>query len=377
MQGFIASAVYCLLTAVLCCFLGGTVVAETIVLEGNYGLTRQQPDAADLYDATQATANVEQGTNNTCWNIRPKDLPQRAEFVGGRCIGVGKNRTWPRKPLYDQGNGAGLRSEIRDFTVRRFYSEYAWDPIKPAATNDRWTILDSWVRSGRDDCIEADHNPDWIVVRHSLFEDCHTLISVTPGGGRHLEHPATIEFHDSVLSIGCMLDDNKACLERDTRAGYPWARPYDPATDTGGRGSSAPFKVRGFGDDAGCGHGITIRFRGNHFMAGASIAAPGPDGEFYTSDDLWQEDGFHTPARNLDFFQCMEVTPDSTDNTFYWLGGCDFEGFTMVQLHGACVPQEFNLSPAQWTAASNSREQWLAVRAKWIAEVWESGGTTP
>jgi hypothetical protein len=381
MRGIILFAARRLLSPALCLLGGhllcGPATAETIVFAGDYGLNRQQPKAADLYDARGATVQVEQGTNNTCWNIRPRGAPDSAVFIGGRCIGVGHNRTMDRKPLYDRGNGAGLRFEhFRDFTVRRFYTEYAWDPIRPANGYGRddatATIEESWIRSGRDDCVEADTVPARLTIRNSLIEDCHSMISVRPGGGNPLPHPITIEITDSLLSLGCKLEGNKPCLERELRAQYPWARKNDPATGQGGRSNSVFFKLRNYDK-------ITIVFKGNSVAMGAGIAGAGPDRQFYTADDVWQEIGFHTPERNLDFFlngplnnPGVKLDPASTGNTFYWLGGCDFAGLTMVQLHGACVPAEFKLDPAVWTAASNSRTEWLDVRARWISEVWQS-----
>ena len=126
------------------------------------------------------------------------------------------------------------------------------------------------------------------------------------------------------MSLGCGLPGGRPCETRAKRLEFAWSREA---------GSGQAFKVRGCGDD------IDILFRGNVVM---------------------METGINSAGSNLPFFQCMHVQPGSTDNTFFWLGGCDFRGLEMVQLHGACVPARFDLDPAVRTHASNSRAAWEA-----------------
>ena len=314
----------------------GAALAQTEVITGDQGFDRQELRGATLYDALDATVHVTQGRNNTCYVIRPSS-PSDAVFLGGRCLGEGANRTLPWRDLYDLGNGASVRFEgSPNLTVRHHFSEFAWDPIKPATGSGNWTVEESWIKDGRDDCIEADHaGAHDGVVRRSFLQRCHTFLSVTPGSGQAILERLLVEFEDNLMSLGCGLDDNKPCEDRDKRLKFAWARPG---------GSGQAFKVRGCGDE------IDILFRGNVVM---------------------METGLNTGASNLPFFQCMHVQPGSTDNTFYWLGGCDFRGLEMTTLHGACVPKAFQLDPAVFTRASNDRAAWEAEVARWRAAVWE------
>ena len=106
----------------------GAVLAQTKVITGDKGFDRQELSGASLYDATGATVHVEQGRNNTCFNIRPSS-PDNAVFLGGRCIGEGINRRDPWAPVHGAGNGASVRFEgSPNFTVRHHYSEFCLGP---------------------------------------------------------------------------------------------------------------------------------------------------------------------------------------------------------------------------------------------------------
>ena len=321
--------------------------ARAAAIEGDQGLNRQVVKGAEQYDATTATVRVEQGTNNTGYNV--PNSPKGAVFLGGRTLGQGANRTMTWRPLYTRGNGACVRLENSpEVTVRHHYGEFCWDGIKLATGSYDWTVEDSWLRHIRDDAIEADHHGAHSgVVRRSFLDGVHTLISVTPGKGQSLQARARIEFQDNLLSLGCGLDDGRPCEDRDKRLKFDWARP---------RGSGQAFKV------AGSGEAIDILFRGNVVAMGAE-----------PTERDWTEVGINTAGGNLRFFQDLTVLPGSTGNTFYWLGGCDFRGLEMVELHGACVPERFELEPAVWTHASNDRAAWEAEVARWKREVWEHG----
>ena len=103
----------------------GPALAQTEVVSGDQGFNRQVLQDAELYDATDATVLVEQGRNNTGYNIARSPAP--AMFLGGRTIGQGINRTTAWRSLYHRGNGACLRFENSpNFTVRRHYGEFCW-----------------------------------------------------------------------------------------------------------------------------------------------------------------------------------------------------------------------------------------------------------
>ena len=325
--------------------------ARAAAIAGDQGLNRQVVNGAEHYDATAATVRVEQGTNNTGYNVTSS--PQGAVFLGGRTLGQGANRTMTWAPLYARGNGACVRLENSPgMTVRHHYGEFCWDGIKVAPGSGGWTVEDSWLRHIRDDAIEADaqgaHDG---VVRRSFLDGVHTLISVTPGKGHSLQERAHIELRDNVMSLGCGLDDGRPCEDRDKRLKFGWARP---------RGSGQAFKV------AGSGQAIEILFQGNVVAMGAEPV-----------DGAWVEVGINTAPPNLRFFQDLTVLPGSTGNTFYWLGGCDFDGLEMTTLHGACVPARFELDPAVWTRASNDRAAWETEVARWTREVWEHEPAPP
>ena len=317
----------------------GAALAQTKVITGDKGFSRQVLSGARLYDATRATVHVEQGRNNTCFNIRPSS-PKSAVFLGGRCLGKGINRTHPWRAVYDKGNGASVRFEgSPSLTVRQHYSEFAWDPIKPASGSGNWRVEDTWIKHARDDAIEADHGGAHSgIVRRTFFEGVHGFLSVTPGQGKPIGGRPRVEFHGNLMSLGCGLDGGRPCEDRAKRLKFAWARPT---------GSGQAFKVRGCGDD------VDILFQGNVVM---------------------METGINSSGSNQPFFQCMRVQPGSTGNTFFWLGGCDFRGYDMVKLHGACVPARFKLNPAVFTHASNSRSAWNAHVARWKAEVWNGKG---
>ena len=329
----------------------GAALAQTEVITGDLGFDRQVLQGAELYDATGATVLVEQGRNNTGYNVVRS--PSRAMFLGGRTLGQGANRTMTWAPLYNRGNGGCIRIENSpEFTVRRHYGEFCWDPIKVASGSNNWTVEESWIRHARDDAIEADHHGAHNgMVRRSLLEGVHTFLSVTPGKGQPIASRARVEFHDNVMSLGCGLDDGRPCEDRDKRLKFGWSRP---------RGSGQALKL------AGCGDFVDVLFRNNVVAMGAELV----DGE-------WVELGINTAGANLRFFQCAHVDPASTGNTFYWLGGCTFRGLEMTTLHGACVPKQFALDPDIWTAASNDRDAWLAEVARWRATVWEGKPSRP
>ena len=255
----------------------GAVSAQTRVITGDKGFDRQELSGAGLYDATGATVHVTQGRNNTCFNIRPSS-PDGALFLGGRCIGEGINRTEPWAPVHGAGNGASVRFEgSPGLTVRHHYSEYAWDPIKPATGSSNWKVEDSWLKHARDDAIEADHGGAHSgIVRRTFFDGVHTFLSVTPGQGAPVGGRPRVELHDNLMSLGCGLPGGRACENRAKRLEFAWSRPT---------GSGQAFKVRGCGDD------IDILFRGNVVM---------------------METGINSAGSNLPFFQCMHVQPGST-----------------------------------------------------------------
>jgi hypothetical protein len=166
----------------------------------------------------------------------------------------------------------------------------------------------------------------------------HTFLSVTPGSGNPIGGRPRVEFHDNLMSLGCGLPGGRACENRAKRLKFAWARPT---------GSGQAFKVRG------CGAEVDLLFRNNVVM---------------------MESGVNTAGSNLAFFQCLRLLPGSSGNTFFWLGGCNFRGLEMTQLHGACVPAQFKLNPAVFTRASNSRADWNAHVARWQAQVWRGAG---
>jgi hypothetical protein len=49
--------------------------------------------------------------------------------------------------------------------------------------------------------------------------------------------------------------------------------------------------------------------------------------------------------------------------------GCNYKGYEMETLNGACVPKVFKLDPAVFTV-SNDKAKWDAAVAKWKADVW-------
>jgi hypothetical protein len=334
--------IHLLAVGVIALAASGPALAQTKVITGDKGFDRQELSGARLYDATGATVHVTQGRNNTCFNIRPNS-PGSAVFLGGRCLGEGANRTLAWRDLYDLGNGASVRFEgSAGLTVRRHYSEFAWDPIKPASGSGNWRVENSWIKHARDDAIEADHGGAHSgIVRRTFFEGVHGFLSVTPGQGNPIGGRPRVEFHDNLMSLGCGLPGGRACENREKRLKFAWARPT---------GSGQAFKVRGCGDD------VDILFRNNVVM---------------------METGINSSGSNLPFFQCMRVQPGSTGNTFFWLGGCDFRGYEMTKLHGACVPARFKLDPAVWTHASNSRAAWDGHVARWKTEVWSGKEPDP
>jgi hypothetical protein len=310
-------------------------LAQTKTLAGDKGMSRQALQGAKLYDAAKATVHVEQGKNNTGYNVTRS--PAGATFAGGRTLGKGINRTQPWADVYSRGNGACVRFEnSAQFTVRRHYGEFCWDGLKPAGGSGNWRVEDSWLKHIRDDAIEADHGGAHSgIVRRTFLDGVHTFLSVTPGQGGAIGGRPRVEFHDNLMSLGCGLDGGKACENRAKRLKYAWARP---------QGSGQAFKSRG------CGADVDMLFRNNVVM---------------------METGVNTAASNLVFFQCLRLLPGSTGNTFYWLGGCSFRGLEMTKLHGACVPARFKLDPKVWTKASNSRSAWQAEVARWQKQVWK------
>jgi hypothetical protein len=313
----------------------GAALAQTKTLAGDKGMSRQVVQGAKLYDAAKATVQVEQGKNNTGYNVTRS--PAGATFLGGRTLGRGINRTQPWVTVHAKGNGACVRFEnSAQLTVRRHYGEFCWDGLKPAGGSGNWRVEDSWLKHIRDDAIEADHGGAHSgIVRRTFFDRVHTFLSVTPGQGGAIGGRPRVEFHDNLMSLGCGLDGGKACENRAKRLKYAWARP---------QGSGQAFKSRG------CGADVDMLFRNNVVM---------------------METGVNTAASNLPFFQCLRLQPGSTGNTFYWLGGCNFRGLEMTRLHGACVPARFKLDPKVWTKASNSRSAWQAAVARWQNQVWK------
>ncbi|MGH6896379.1 MAG: hypothetical protein ACREJ5_07515 [Geminicoccaceae bacterium] len=312
----------------------GAALAQNKVIAGEKGLHRQSVNGAKLYDATTATVLVEQGRNNTGYNL--SSSPKGAMFLGGRTLGRGSNRTQPWVSVHAKGNGACVRFENSpQLTIRRHYGEFCWDGLKPADGAGNWRVEDSWLKHIRDDAIEADHGGAHNgQVRRTFFDGVHTFISVTPGKGRAIGGRPRVEFHDNLMSLGCGLDGGKACENRAKRLKFAWARP---------QGSGQAFKVRG------CGADVDLLFRNNVVMI---------------------ETGVNIGGSNLPFFQCINLLPGSTGNTFFWLGGCNFRGLEMTKLHGACVPARFKLDPAVWSHASNDRAAWAAHVARWRAQIW-------
>ena len=312
----------------------GAALAQSEAITGDRGFNRQVLQGAKTYNGSNATVLVEQGRNNTGFNIVRS--PANATLLGGATLGRGINRTRPWVSVHAAGNGACVRFENSpNFTVRRHYGEFCWDGVKPASGSRNWAVEDSWLRHIRDDAIEADHpGAHSGRVRRTFFDGVHTIISVTPGQGRAIQSRARVEFHDNLMSLGCGLDSGRPCENRSKRLSSAWSRP---------QGSGQAMKVRG------CGNNVDILFRGNSVM---------------------METGLNTGGANLAFFQCMNLLPGSTGNTFYWLGGCSFRGLQMTTLHGACVPAQFRLDPAVWTRASNNRAAWQAEVARWRATVW-------
>ena len=340
-------------TAAVVLLLAPQIEAKTLSLSGDRGHGRVSVGNSELYDADGTFAvdvqqNI-QGANTGLW-INPG--PSNATWRGGAVAGTGINRSVPWDYLYhkvEPGNGACvLIGNHQNFTLEHFFCAYPWDGVRWVDNSQNWLIKGSWIADVRDDAIENDHIYSGKVEK-SYIEAAHSFYSATPGGGG-ASRPHRLEVVDNLISLGCQLDGKKPCEDRAKRLGYAWSRPV---------GNGQFFKVNG------CGADIDILFKGNSVMMGASQAA----------DGSWYEVGFNTAGANLSFFQCMNILPGSTGNSFYWLGGCDFKGLKMVQLHGACVPEMFKLDPAIFTLASNSRPEWEARVAKWQSEVW--GGKAP
>jgi hypothetical protein len=332
----------------------GAALAQTKVITGDKGLSRQVVSGAKLYDATKATVLVEQGKNNTGYNITGS--PQVATLLGGRTLGQGINRTQSWVTVHAKGNGACVRFEKSPgLTVRRHYGEFCWDGLKPATGSGNWRVEDSWLKHIRDDAIEADHvGAHNGVVRRTFFDGVHTFISVTPGQSQPISTRVRVEFDDNLMSLGCGVA-NGNCENRAKRLADPYSRP---------RGSGQAFKVRGCGDQ------VDMLFRGNRVMMGAELVG-----------GQWQPVGLNTAAAPA-LFQCIRIQPGSTGNTFYWLGptpaNCSgvAAGLSFTRLHGACVPAQFKLNPAVFTAASNDRAAWLAAVARWQGQVWKGAAAS-
>jgi len=311
------------------------------------GSERQVVHGADLYDARGLRVVLDQWAGpNSAANVTSS--PPGAVFRGGQGIGGNRNRTEARQTLYKRGPGSGNGASVRmedspECTVLGHYSEYAWDPIKFSGSTRDWTIERCLCRNARDDAIEDDVGYSGI-VRKSAFLDCHSLLSVTPGGSAPLSGPCTIRFEDCLFSSGNLLaDGSSAWRDRDDR-NYAWGHP---------NGGSQIFKVRGYGPDAGGGAGITIELYRCAFMVRYGIV---------------------TTKANLRFFQDMALRGEG--NVFYYLG--DFRALTKVALKGGFVPAEYELGkhPEVWARVSNDAEEWADLERNWVA-AWKADQDLP
>lgn len=313
---------------------------STLVITGN---KREVVSGAKLYDAREHRVHDIDQWDGPKSAANVTHSPAGAVWLGGESFGGRRNRTEARQTLYKRGpgsgNGAGVRfEESPGITVRRHHSRYAWDPIKFAVGSKDWTVEECLLEHARDDAIESDHQHDGRVIR-SYFRWAHSLLSVTPGGSRHLAGPVTIELRDSLFSSGNILEGGlSAWRDRDDRD-YKWGH-----ADSG----SQLFKVRGFGDRAGGGEGITIKCINCAFMM---VHNP------------------RTSGSNLRFFQ--DMTALGSGNRLYYLvpGG---EGLDLVKFKGGMVPKQFQLDrrPDLWDFVSNDPTGWTAEEARWFSAVW-------
>jgi hypothetical protein len=308
---------------------------KVIRVSGDKGFDRQEISSANLFDVRGATVSIEQGRNNT--GYLPSNGLTGAVLLGGNSIGKGANLTLPWRSLYDLGNGATvLVRGIPGVTLLHHYSEYTWDGFKPTGGSPNWTVAESWFKHSRDDAIENDHLSSMNgSIKRSFFDGVHTFISVTPGEGGDVPNRVTYLWENNVMSLGCGLPGGKACEDRDKRLKYAWSKPT---------GSGQPWKDQG---DASY---VNMTFRNNAVMA---------------------ETGINQASSNHPFVKSgWRLDPSSTNNAFYWLGGCNYPGYEMETVHGACVPKLFNIDPRVFTRVSNSRAEWDAVVQKWKSEVW-------
>lgn len=316
----------------------------TLVIAGN---KREVVSDAKLYDAREHRVRDLDQWEGPKSAANVTHSPPDAVWLGGESFGGKRNRTEARQTLYKggrehghgSGNGAGVRFENSPgITVRRHHSRYAWDPIKFAVGSKDWTVEECLLEHARDDAIESDHQYNGRILR-SYIRLAHTLFSVTPGGSRHLDGPVTIELRDSLFFSGNMLEDRLSAWRDRSDRDYSWGH-----EESGGQ----LFKVRGFGDRAGGGEGITINCVNCAFMM------------VHNPQTSWS---------NLRFFQ--DMTALGSGNRLYYLvpGG---EGLDLIDFKGGKVPGQFQLArrPELWDFVSNDPAGWAVEEARWFSTVW-------
>lgn len=311
--------------------------AEALSIEGDFPRTKEVRDAA-LYDATRATAQVEQGVNNYAFLVRSS--PRNARWLGGRVSGRGVNRTGGWSSTYAIGNGAGLIfNESPDFTVEGFYSEWSWDGIRPARNSSGDIVIRQvWLKNIRDDGIESDHLGTWRSVRveNSLIEDVYVLHSCRRGASATGPTPPhRLEYEGNLLSLGLHPMDL-------AKRAYPWSRPIP------GNVSGQTFKTEGNGRN------LTLLFR-NNVVKIAEIQAAAKD----VLNIL--------PAN-------ATLDPRSGGNLLVWLGGSP-KGLEMEKINGVPVPKEFRIDPQLWQVTDDPKA-WTDARSRWLATTWEKAEAT-
>ncbi len=307
-------------------------MAATLVVEGEFPRTKEVRDA-EHYDATRATAYVEQGVNNYAFLVRSS--PPKAIWMGGRVYGRGVNQTGGWSSTYAIGNGAGLIvHESPGFTVEGFYSEWSWDGIRPARnTSGDIVVRKVWLRNIRDDGIESDHLGTWhrVRVEDSLIEDVYVIHSCRRGAGAAGPTPPhRLEYEGNLLSLGLHPMDL-------AKRAYPWSRPIP------GNVSGQTFKTEGNGRN------LTLLFR-NNVVKIAEIQAAAKE----VLNIL--------PAN-------AALDPRSGGNVLVWLGGSP-HGLEMERIDGVLVPKDFRIDPRLWRVTDDPKA-WSEARSRWLATVWE------
>jgi hypothetical protein len=327
-----------LLCAVGLLMIPAVVPAATVVIEGEFPKTKEVA-GAELYDATKASASVEQGVNNYAFLVRKS--PRNAKWIGGRVQGHGVNQTGGWRSTYSISNGAGLIfHESPGFTVEGFYSEWSWDGIRPARnTSGDILIKRVWLKNIRDDAIEADHLGTWdkLRVEYSLIEDVYVFHSNRRGANARGPTPAhRVEYVGNLMSLGLHP------MDLDKR-NYPWSAPIP------GNVSGQTFKTEGNGRN------MTLLFRNNMVKLTAIQAAAKEVLNILPSN--------------------ARLDPASGGNVLVWLGGSP-RMLEMETIDGVRVPKDFKIDRKLWKITDDP-EVWNKARKEWITQVGSPAVKTP